>query len=394
MISIDASQSTGGGLVLRGALALSVLTGRAVRLTRIRARRTSPGLKLQHLRIIELLARMSHASVSGGTIGSQTLVFEPRRAPRADAVIEIDTPGSLTLLLQTLLLPLSFSGRPSRLRLAGVTHAPRSPAYENLAWHWLPQLARAGYGANVNLEVVGFAPKGGGIVHAMIQPVVSVEPLLLVKRGALLRVTGQSVVACLNQSVAERQRRHVISRLNHLDVPVHLVSGTICAAVPGTFIMLLAEYEHSQQCFFALGELGKPPEAVAKEVSDALLACFDGGGAVDSHLAAQLLLPLSFACGESELSTSKISEHMFVTAELIDLFLSGTVSVNGRVGDPGSLIVRGRGLPQPAMQSCSSEAESRQAGWAAAAANQRLSTAPQIVHSAAGLGRMSARTAP
>jgi RNA 3'-phosphate cyclase len=392
MIGIDASQSSGGGLVLRGALALSVLTGRAVRLTRIRARRTSPGLKLQHLRLIEWLARLSQASVSGGTIGSQTLVFEPRRAPRADAVMEIDTPGSLTLLLQTLLLPLSFSGRASRVRLAGVTHAPRSPSFENLAWHWLPQLARAGYGADVKLEVAGFAPKGGGIVHATIQPVAAVEPLLLAKRGALLRVTGQSVVACLDQSVAERQRLHVLSRLSRLDVPVHLVSGTIPAAVPGAFIMLLAEYEHSQQCFFALGELGKPPEAVAKEASDALLACFDGGGAVDSHLAGQLLLPLSFACGESALSTSKISEHMLVTAELIDRFLSGTVSVKGLVGEPGSLIVRGRGLPQPVMQNHPVEAESRREGWSATVADQHLSTVPHVgVYSAANLGRVSVR---
>jgi len=362
MIGIDASWGNGGGLVLRGALTLSVLTGRAVRLTRIRARRTSPGLKLQHLRIVESLARLCNAFVDGAAIGSQTLVFEPRhaigRGPLGDAgreagkdlVLDIDTPGSLTLLLQTLLLPLSFSGQVSRLRLIGVTHAPRSPAYENLAWSWLPQLERAGYRAELSLQAAGFAPKGGGIVHATIHPAAAIAPLDLAQRGALLRITGRSLVACLDRSVAERQRLHVMARLHGLDVPVSIDCGAIPAAVPGAFIVLQAEFEHSQQSFFALGELGKPPEAVAAEVSDALMSCLEGGGAVDSHLASQLLLPLSFADGDSELSVSRISEHMLVTAELIDRFFSDAVVINGRLGEPGGLIVHGRGVPQVLTQ--------------------------------------------
>lgn len=354
MIGIDASWGNGGGLVLRGALTLSVLTGRAVRLTRIRARRTSPGLKLQHLRVVEALARLCNAFVDGAAIGSQTLVFEPRhaigRGPLGDAarelVLDIDTPGSLTLLLQTLLLPLSFSGQVARLRLVGVTHAPRSPAYENLAWSWLPQLERAGYRAELGLQAAGFAPKGGGIVHASIHPATAIAPLDLAQRGALLRISGCSLVACLDRSVAERQRQHVMARLDGLDVPVSIDSGAIPAAVPGAFIVLQAEFEHSQQSFFALGELGKPPEAVAAEASDALISCLESGGAVDSHLASQLLLPLSFADGDSALSVSRISEHMLVTAELIDRFFSDAVVINGRLGEPGGLIIHGHGVPQ------------------------------------------------
>ncbi|MFZ4534776.1 RNA 3'-terminal phosphate cyclase [Propionivibrio sp.] len=368
MIGIDASLGSGGGVVLRGALALAVLTGRAVRLTRIRARRTSPGLKPQHLRIIELLARLSNAYVDGAVIGSQTLVFEPRRElgldSRLDSDIDIDTPGSLTLLLQTLLLPLSFAGRVSHLRLVGVTHAPRSPAYENLALNWLPQLEHAGYRAEVRLQAAGFAPKGGGIVHATIHPATLIEPLHLLQRGALLRISGQSVVACLDPSVAERQRLHILSRLQSLGVPISIVSGTIPAAVPGTYIVLLAEFEHSQQCFFALGELGKPPETVAAEASDALMACLDSGGALDAHQASQLLLPLSFANGDSALSASRISEHMLVTAELINRFLPDAVSINGQVGEPGQLMVRGCGVPQMANRGIAAEAPIREQRWA------------------------------
>ena len=351
MIEIDASQGNGGGLVLRGALVLSVLTGKALRLTCIRAKRCSPGLKLQHLRLIEALARIGNAHLEGAVIGSQSLVFEPRQAARCDSAIDIDTPGSITLLLQALFLPLSFSGRVSQLRLVGVTHAPRSPSYESFAWHWLPVLERAGYRADVDLQLTGFPPRGGGIVHATIHPVSAVEPLQLLERGSLLRVTGLSAVACLDLSVAERQRLHVLSRLHGLDVPVSIVSGMVPAAVPGAYVVLLAEFEHSRQCFFARGELGKPAETVAHEAADALLSCLDGGGAVDAHLANQLLLPLSFADGVSAISTSRITQHLLTTAELIGRFLPSVVSVDGQVGEPGHVVVRGVGAPSPAVQS-------------------------------------------
>lgn len=362
MIDIDASQGNEGGLVLRVALVLSILTGKALRLKRIRARRFSPGLKPQHLRLIEIMARVSNAYVEGAAIGSQSLVFEPRQAARWDGTIDIDTPGSITLLLQALFLPLSFSGQVSQLRLVGVTHAPRSPSYECLAWHWLPALERAGYRADADLQLTGFPPRGGGIVHASIHPVAAVQPLQLLERGSLLRVTGLSAVACLDLSVAERQRLHVLSRLRRLDVPVSVVSGMVPAAVPGAFVVLLAEFEHSRQCFFALGELGKPAETVALEAADALLSCLDAGGAVDSHLANQLLLPLAFADGVSAISTSRISQHLLTAAELIARFLPSVVSVSGKVGEPGRIVVRGIGAPSPAVRAVPDEVTAPRVG--------------------------------
>lgn len=347
MIAIDASR--GGGGTLRNALALSLLSGRAVRLTRIRARRSTPGLKPQHLRTIELLARACDAHLGGAMPGSQTLLFEPRREAHWDSVIDVDIPGSLTLLLQSLLVPLSFSGQVCRLRLAGITHAGRSPAFENLAWHWLPLLARAGYRAEINLRCAGFAPKGGGIVHATILPGVGITPLQMTERGALLRIGGHSVVAGLSPSVAARQIRQLGKRLEPLDVPLDLTPAGVRAAVPGSYIVLLAEFEHSQQCLFVVGELGKPPEAVADEAAAALQATLAGGGALDTHSASQLLLPLCFAAGHSALSCSRISEQMLLTAELAEQFLDSGIDIDGRPGEPGRLTIRGGGAPRGAL---------------------------------------------
>jgi len=45
---IDGGYGEGGGQIVRTALSLSAITGRPIRLDRIRARRPKPGLAAQH----------------------------------------------------------------------------------------------------------------------------------------------------------------------------------------------------------------------------------------------------------------------------------------------------------------------------------------------------------
>ncbi|HDI73358.1 MAG TPA: RNA 3'-phosphate cyclase, partial [Candidatus Altiarchaeales archaeon] len=52
MISIDGSKGEGGGQVLRTSIALSAVTQKPVRIFNIRAKRSNPGLRPQHLNAI------------------------------------------------------------------------------------------------------------------------------------------------------------------------------------------------------------------------------------------------------------------------------------------------------------------------------------------------------
>lgn len=348
MIEIDASFGEGGGQILRSALALSVITGEAMRLTHIRARRPQPGMKPQHLKAVEAAALIGAARVEGATPGSQTLRFEPTGLQGGKYAFDIGTAGAVSLLLQTVTLPLCFADGPSRLTLTGGTHVPWSPCYHYLQWQWLPCLAAAGYHIECSLERAGFYPRGGGLLHANIVPSRHLVPLCIAERGRLLRIRGLSGVGRLDRSIAERQRSQAVERLRELGVPLEIEVAEVPAASPGTFIVLQAEFEGGRCCAFALGARHKPAEKVADEAVDELQADIKAGGAIDAWLADQLLLPLAFVPGRSELSICRISRHLRTNAELLGYFLPVCIEIDGETDQPGRVRLQGVGAPKPA----------------------------------------------
>jgi RNA 3'-terminal phosphate cyclase (ATP) len=345
MIEIDASFGEGGGQILRSALSLSVITGQAMHLTNIRARRPGPGLKPQHLKAVEAAARISSARVEGASLGSQDLRFEPAGLQSGDYVFDIGTAGSTSLLLQTLVLPLSFADGPSRLTLSGGTHVPWSPCYHYLQWQWLPTLQAAGYHLECKLERAGFYPRGGGVIHADIVPSRHLSPLRLAARGRLLRLRGLSGVGRLDRSIAERQRSRASERLCKLGVAMEIEITEVPAASPGTFLILQAEFEGGRCCASALGARHKRAEKVADEAVDELLADIESGGTIDAWLADQLLLPLAFVPGTSAFSVSRISRHLCSNAELLGCFLPVSVEIDGAIGEPGRVSLQGVAAP-------------------------------------------------
>ena len=78
MFVIDGSHGEGGDQTLRTALSLSVIAGRSVKITRIRAQRPNPGLAAQHLAAVRAMKALSGAEVEGDDLGSQELEFHPR----------------------------------------------------------------------------------------------------------------------------------------------------------------------------------------------------------------------------------------------------------------------------------------------------------------------------
>lgn len=341
MVEIDGSQGEGGGQVLRSALALSILTGQAMRITNIRARRSKPGLMAQHLKAVDAAAAISKAHVQGAALNSTELVFEPIGIRSGRYKFDIKTAGSTTLVLQTIFVPLSLASSASSVIISGGTHVSWSPSYHYLELNWLPLLIEMGFDAQINLDQAGFYPQGGGRISAVIRPAAEIQPLNLIRRGPLLHLQGISAVANLPLSIAERQKRQALKRLEHLRP--HIKTVQMPSPFKGTLLLLFAEFENGRACFFGLGKLGKPAEQVADEAVDGLEAFLATEGTVDPYLADQLLLPLSLAKGASAIRTSRVSEHLLTNASILQAFLPVEIDVPARIGEPGLVRVQPAG---------------------------------------------------
>ncbi|MEA1977133.1 MAG: RNA 3'-terminal phosphate cyclase [Chloroflexota bacterium] len=344
MIEIDGAQGEGGGQILRSALTLALMTDRHFRILNIRARRSKPGLRPQHLASVNAAASVGQAQVEGAHLGSREIEFHPSSIHPGSYRFEIPTAGSTSLVLQTVLLPLSAADSPSEIVIMGGTHVPWSPSFHYLEANWLRAMRLQGFRADLTLEKAGFYPQGGGRIGATIQPLKKrVAPLRRLQRGDLQRIRGLSFVSNLPESIAQRQRKRAVKRLADLDCPVEIEVQTLPSPGKGSLILLHAEFETGQACYFGLGARGKPAERVADEAVDALDTFLGGEGVVDEYLADQLLLPLAFADGDSEFRTSKITQHLLTNAEVIRAFGAAEIDVRGELDLPGVVEIRPRG---------------------------------------------------
>lgn len=339
-ILVDGSFGEGGGQILRTSLSLSAVTGRPFTITKIRANRKPPGLRPQHLVSVTSAARICAARLSGATIGSEEVAFDPGPVQPGSFRFDVGTAGSCALVLQTLFYPLSLAGGESTVTITGGTHVPMSPCYHYLEMLWLPALRRVGFDAELEMHKAGFYPQGGGELRVAVHPAASLQSVHMDIRGALKSIRGISAIANLPLHIAERQRARALERLRSKRLNAHIEILQMPSPGKGTMLLLLAEFENATACHFALGAIGKRAEKVADEACEKFFAFLSSNAAVESHLADQLLIPLALAPGESSFTTSQITQHLVTNAAIIQKFINAEILIEGELGHPGMVKVR------------------------------------------------------
>lgn len=339
MIRIDGSVGEGGGQVLRTSLSLAAVTGKELRIANIRARRSPPGLKHQHLQAVRAAAQICDAELEGDHLGSEEIWFRPGEVKSGQYQFSIPTAGSASLVVQTLFYPLAFADGKSRVTVRGGTHVRWSPCYHYLDWQWLTFLQKMGYKANLTLSQAGYYPKGGGEIKAEVHPSRGHQPLQLQGRGDLSHIRGLSAVTNLPDHITRRMRQRVVSRLGDRFPLQDIRTREVQGHDKGAFILLLVKFEDSQACYFSLGEPGKRAEVVADEAVDQVVNFLGSEGCVDQYLGDQLLLPLALMEESSRIQLPVVTSHLVTNAKIIRHFLPVEFRIQGEIGQPGSVTV-------------------------------------------------------
>jgi RNA 3'-terminal phosphate cyclase (ATP) len=343
MLEIDGSQGEGGGQVLRTSLSLSALTGRPFRLVNIRAGRSKPGLRPQHVTAVRAAAAICQAEVSGAALNSHTLTFTPQAAPQGGAytfdvaqAAQGGSAGSMTLILQTVLWPLLFAERPSQVILRGGTHVPFSPTFHYLAETAGPAFTRLGAAFSVKLNAWGWYPAGGGEMQIDISPIGKLQAVSW-QAAPRDHVQGIAAVTNLPAHIPQRMANRAHNLLAEAGLKAHITPLRASGPTPGAGLVLWLP----QAGFSSLGRQGVPAERVAETAVAEMLAFVDNGSDVDKRLADQLLLPLVLANGRSHFTTNELTLHTLTNAALLRQWLGVDIEIDGELGKRGSVQTEG-----------------------------------------------------
>ena len=259
---------------------------------------------------VKALQEICQARVEGVAIGSKELRFEPGKVKPGEYSFDVGTAGSTSLIFQSLLLPLAFSGGESLVRLKGGTHVPWSPPLHYLSTVFLPVLARMGIRVEMDLKKWGWYPKGGGEIEARIKPVGHLKPLSLGQAWKADWIKVLCASSHLPGHIRERERRQVEERLSqkNLAARYELIEGP--SPGQGNIVFIVAGGSPAEAGFSSLGQRGKRAEQVADEAVDSFLAFLESGASVEDHLADQMIPYLALAEGPSEILVQRVSSHL------------------------------------------------------------------------------------
>ena len=184
MLEIPGNYLEGGGSIVRLSIALSAITKKGIRIKNIRAGRDKPGLKTQHLRAIQSVAELCNGNLINDKLNSTEIEFIPGEIEKHSLNVNIETAGSVSLLLQCLMLPCFFAKRNVEINITGGgTCGTNAPTLLYTKYVLLPLIKKFGFNAELEVKKEGFYPKGGSFVNFKNRPVKDILPIIIKEKG-------------------------------------------------------------------------------------------------------------------------------------------------------------------------------------------------------------------
>jgi len=356
MIRIDGGYMESGGQIARTALALSTITQKPFEIYDIRKGRKDSGLKNQHLYCVKSLKELCNAAAEGDELGSLYLKYYPKKLVAKNLSIDIETAGSITLLMQALLLPSVFVSKPITITAVGGTDTKWSQPFDYFSNVLLPQLQRF---AKIEAKLLkrGYYPKGNGRVEIKINPKFklndfenfeefyqhlkqNVPKYNLTEQYHLIQIKGISHASRDLQTarVAERQAESAQQILKQkYSVPIKITAEYQDTLSAGSGITLWAIFSKNMNDIDetnpirlgadSLGEQGKSSETVGEESARSLIKEIESKAPVDRYLADQIL-PFMALAGNSKIKASEITNHCRTNIYTIQQFMGEIFKVD------------------------------------------------------------------
>ena len=334
LVKIDGSHGEGGGQILRTAISLSAISGKPIEVTNIRANRTNPGLRPQHLAGIKIIADLFHAKSENLKVGAEWIRFSPSDKFEGGSIkFDIGTAGSIPLILMTVVPAVSLSNNSLQIEVTGGTDVKASPTIDYIKHIVAKSYLSIGPKFSVDVLKRGYYPKGGGIVQCTIKPCKTPGTIELLATE-YLEPKIISVCSQLPIHVAKRQISSALIALEKKDIRCSNYTASIETSIsPGSSILV---YSASDFGLYvggdSIGELGKRAEAVGNEAAMRFLDSTLAQATVDPFLADMLVLPLALSKGRSRYRVGRVTQHLLTNLHVVSQMIGCKYSIEQQGG--------------------------------------------------------------
>lgn len=329
LVKIDGSQGEGGGQILRTAISLSAITGKPIEVSNIRANRTNPGLRPQHMAGIRIIADLFHAKSENLKVGAEWIRFSPSDKFEGGSIkFDIGTAGSIPLILMTVVPAVSLSNNSLQIEVTGGTDVKASPTIDYIKHIVAKSYLSIGPKFSVDVLKRGYYPKGGGVVQCTIKPCKTPGTIELLATE-YLEPKIISVCSQLPIHVAKRQISSALIALEKKDIRCSNYTASIETSIsPGSSILV---YSASDFGLYvggdSIGELGKRAEAVGTEAAMRFLDSTLAQATVDPFLADMLVLPLALSKGRSRYRVGRVTQHLLTSLHVVSQIIGCKYSI-------------------------------------------------------------------
>lgn len=347
MLEIDGAALSGSGMIVRQAVAYAGVSGTAIHMHDVRARRPRPGLRRQHLCAVEAVRAMVGGSTEGAWVGSREFTFRPAGdMPTGRYQFDVGTAGSATALSLAVLPILATAVAPVQVELVGGLFQDRAPSAFHLQHVLAPLLGRMGLAATVAVVRPGYVPTGGGILRLDVSGCRFLTALDAQLPGHVVKVWGIAVSSHLQgRDVSGRMARSAHRVLADAGFDAEVEQREDASALqPGAGLALFVDL--SGGCRLGAdgaGAPGRPAEAIGSATAHRLLEDLRTGAALDRFASDQIILFAALAAGQTRVRLAAITEHVRTALWLAQLFGLAASRLEGRllIVDGGGLIGRG-----------------------------------------------------
>ncbi len=344
MLKIDGSRFSGSGTIVRQAVAFSALTGQAIHMVHARAKRDKPGLRPQHIRVVEAIAELVNGHAEGLASGSQEFTFRPGSLKTGRHYCwDIGSAGSTTMLALGILPVLAFAGSRVTAELRGGLFQDFAPSAFHLQHVLLPILERMNLHSEVEIVRPGYVPRGEGILRVTVNPLR--EPFQAITQevtGPITRIWGIALSSHLekrrvSRRMAESARDALAKAGLQADIDIRDDADSL---QPGAALALFADRGDTVRLGAdQAGALRRSAESIGKRVAKQLIEDLKSSATLDRFASDQIIPFAALAKGESRFVIPTVTDHVMTSAWLAELFLGAQVRI-----DDKRMIIKGVGF--------------------------------------------------